>query len=134
MDEKVAVWGLSRGGMPVHKLATLVGHTHWVSSCVWSPDGSTIASACDEAGRPRAPARAPTVPTPESVSVSEADADAQANPVQAPEPQPPEPDAATSKRTSLITFADPRAQAFQVDGTKIPEGEVHTLALRLLRG
>ena len=46
----------------------------------------------------------------------------------------PEPDAGTSKRTSLITFADPRAQAFQVDGTKIPEGEIHTLALRLLRG
>ncbi|KAM5537769.1 hypothetical protein V8D89_008537 [Ganoderma adspersum] len=35
--------------------------------------------------------------------------------------QPPEPDAAASKRTSLITFSDPRAQAFQVDGTKIPE-------------
>ena len=47
--------------------------------------------------------------------------------------QPPEPDAATSKRTSLITFSDPRAQAFQVDGTKIPEGEVHTLAPLRLR-
>ncbi|KAI1795736.1 WD40 repeat-like protein [Ganoderma leucocontextum] len=48
MDEKVAIWDLSGGG--AHKLATLAGHTHWVSSCAWSPDGSMIASACDEAG------------------------------------------------------------------------------------
>ena len=125
MDEKVAVWGLSRGGMPVHKLATLVGHTHWVSSCVWSPDGSTIASACDEAGRPRAPARAPTVPTPESVSVSEADADAQANPVQAPEPQPPEPDAYADK-TMTVRLWDARGTFAQ---RRVLAGGAHTKAI-----
>ena len=125
MDEKVAVWGLSRGGMPVHKLATLVGHTHWVSSCVWSPDGSTIASACDEAGRPRAPARAPTVPTPESVSVSEADADAQANPVRAPEPQPPEPDAYADK-TMTVRLWDARGTFAQ---RRVLAGGAHTKAI-----
>ncbi|PIL35806.1 hypothetical protein GSI_01466 [Ganoderma sinense ZZ0214-1] len=55
MDEKLAVWDLGPASGGARRLATLAGHTHWVSSCAWSPDGSTIASACDEAGRPRAP-------------------------------------------------------------------------------
>nr|VWO97772.1 Uncharacterized protein [Ganoderma boninense] len=42
--------------------------------------------------------------------------------------QPRQSDEASDARQSLITFADPRAKAFKVDGKKIPDGELNLLA------
>ena len=122
MDEKVAVWDLSRWG--AHKIATLVGHTHWVSSCAWSPDGSTIASACDEAGRPRAPAPKSQLESDSKLELK-SDLEVQADPVQTPDPQPPEPDAYADK-TMTVRLWDARGTFAQ---RRVLAGDAHTKAI-----
>ena len=63
-DGKLAIWDIGRDAS---KVATLAGHTHVVATSAWSPDGSLIASGCDEGSlsyRPDSPD-----PEPESITV-----------------------------------------------------------------
>ena len=124
MDEKVAVWDLSQDD--ARKLATLAGHTHWVSSCAWSPDGSTIASACDEAGRPRAPTPLPQSESePEPEPTSESDPDAQNDFAQPSDSKPPELDAYADK-TVTVRLWDAHGSFAE---RRILAGSAHTKAI-----